>query len=174
MFIDSNASFSYQSRKARIIYLAFSSCLGSSFGIYTAGLSSFDISFLMRMAGVCRVSIVGLAAVTLLPLLITAAAVLLSKPNLLFLLTFAKACLYSYCLYGICCGFTGAGLLVCFLLLFSDSAVVLLIHWFSFRNICGFTDSSFRELLGIIVFCISVGIVDYCIVSSFLTSLILF
>jgi hypothetical protein len=157
-------------RKRYPLFLAFLSCAGFSFGIYTACISDPSIFSLMRMAASSHVSIVRVLLVVLLPFLISAIAVLLSNRLLLHLVVLIKSIFYGFCMYAICLEFDHAGWLMCMLLLLTDSVVLLSVHWFALRQRIVFK-SAYRELSLLTLLCVGVGFFDATVISPFLTRL---
>ncbi len=106
-----------------------------TFGLLVGGFlfRRADISFLHMMyrAMTSRVTIVGLAAVSFLPFLISAFAVSFRRFRLLPLIAFVKALLFSYVMLGIMAAYGNGSWLACLLLMFSDilSLPVLLLYW---------------------------------------------
>lgn len=114
-------------RKAYPFFLAFFWLCGLCSGIMAFALA--DISFfpLMRSFSDCAVSIAGLLWATL-PFLISAAAVFLVAPWLVYPVCFAKAFLLSFLTCGIYSIFGSAGWLICMLILFGDLVTVPLLY----------------------------------------------
>jgi len=158
-------------RKTELFLLAFFSSFGAAFGVIIACSSNAYFFSMMRMAAFRHVSIVDLTLVTLFPFLITAIAFFLSKPYLFFVIAFFKAFLYTLMLSCICIEFLQAGWLVCFLLLFSDTFVTLILHWYWVRHIHGFLGSAFTELFFCMAFSLGICLIDYIWVAPFLTAL---
>lgn len=122
--------FSELRRKSNVWILAVCFFAGLVLGIrasHEAGLS-FP---LMRGALKSTVSIVRLLSILLLPFLFSALAVYFSKPKLLYGIAFLKAFVFAFISAGISAGFGGAGWLIRWLLMFSDSLClpVLLLYW---------------------------------------------
>ena len=144
---------------------------GFAYGIYTAGISSFPFSFLMRSYPLGAVSIVRMLCAVLLPFLLTAVAVVLSKPIILYPLVFARAFLHCFCLFGICSSFGQAAWLVACLNLLPAAVVNASLFWFSFRHISGFTSSAFTELCVLTLLSILVCLADALLLIPVLTVL---
>lgn len=113
------------------LHLALAWLTGLLFGAYVACSSDSSLFLLMRSAPQCSVSISSLLSAMLLPLLLTALAVYISKIQYLIPIAFGKAFLFAYisvAAFG--CRSTG-GWLYWLLLLFGDifSAPVLLRLW---------------------------------------------
>lgn len=160
-------------RKPAVLFLAFLLAVGFSFGAYTACISAPVLSSMMRMAASGCVSIVRVAVVVLLPFSFAAVAVLLMRPFLLYLLVLFKSFGYGFCLCGICIVFEQAGWLICFLLLFTDSAVMATLVFFSLRHISGLKNGAFFELIVLSSCCFLVGIIDVTVIFPFLSTILI-
>jgi len=158
-------------RKTELFLLAFFSTFGAALGAIIANSSNAYLFSMMRMAAFRYVSIVDLTLVSLFPFLITAIAFFLSKPFLFFPIAFFKSFLYTLLLCCICIEFLTAGWLVCILLLFTDTFVILALHWYWFRHIHGFLGSAFTDLFFCIAFSLGICLIDYFWVAPFLTTL---
>ena len=159
-------------RKLYPLVLAFFSCASFSFGVYTASISGPAVFSLVRSAVSGQVSIMRMVLVVVLPFLVSAVAVLLSKAFLLLFLILLKSCFYGFFIYAVCVEFPNAGWLVCMLLLFTDAAVLLCTHFFALRHRWSFSDSAVKELLLLFVLCLGVGFLDATVISPFLTMLL--
>ena len=113
------------------LHLASAWLIGLLFGAFFACSSDPSLFLMMRSAHKSAVSIVGLLGVMLLPLLLTALAVYISKIYFLIPIVFGKAFLFAYIsVAAFCCRNTG-GWLYWLLLLFGDicSAPIYLRLW---------------------------------------------
>ena len=136
--------FALQSKKSdpayskRVIVLALCWIFGLLFGLFfvsSAGENASDIIVLLSHQ---KASFLGLAAITLTPLIVSFAAIKYKKIYFLFPICFLKAFAYSSCLMSICVCFGSAAWLIRALLLFSDSCAVILLLWFCCRGLtCG-------------------------------------
>jgi len=158
-------------RKFCLLFLALSSCFGFCIGICTATLADYSVLSLMRIVASANVSIVQRILVTLLPFLIAAIAVLLSKTHLLYILVFFKSCFYAFCMYATCVEFSSAGWLMCMLLLLADGITMLVVLWFAIRHLAGFSRNTWIELSFFAYVCVGVCIADVTLVSPLLKSL---
>lgn len=165
------ADLLHTERKIDLFFLAFFSCSGAVLGVTVAYTSESSFCSLMRTAASSPVSIVGLMLVTLFPFLITAIAFYLSKPYLLLVISFFESFTYALSMCSVYIAFLQAGWLVCMLLLFSDTMVIAVLHWYWIRNIHGFRDSTIRDLVSCIAVTLTVGLIDYIWVSPFLITL---
>ena len=109
--------------------LAFTWLTGLSFGAYIA--CSTDPSLLSQMHSISigTVSIIGLAIVLLLPLLLTALAVFISKIQLLIPIAFAKAFFFAYLSAAILYSGRLGNWIIWLLLLFSDICAMPILLW---------------------------------------------
>lgn len=146
--------------------------LGFFAGIWIAAQTSTTTSSLMRSVVNDRSSIVGLLTVLTVPFLVSAVLFKLSLPLLGLFIVFIKSLLFSCCSYGLVLAFGDAGWLVRWLLLFSDSSVIVLLLWFWIRNIAGQGSNFKTDLLFCILITVLIGCVDYYIISPFVAVLL--
>lgn len=173
MSTDRIANFVSFHRKDKLFLLAFFSFCGTFLGTLTSyHLDSFILA-LMRRGSLASVSIVGLIVVNFLPFLITSVVILLSKPSLFLPIGFLKNFSFAFFRSLICISYGQAGWLVGTIMLFSDTIVMVLLHWFWIRHIDGIQVSAYRDLS----FCFAVSfvacILDYIWVSPFLMQLLI-
>lgn len=123
----------------------------------------------MRAAVSGSMSISGLIAVILLPLLLSAYAVYYSQPILLVSVVFLKAFLFGYTGAGILFLYPASGWLIQWLLMFSDMMTlpILWLVWLS-----GSLTSPPRRIVGCTVCAVLIGCVDYIVIAPFLACLI--
>lgn len=159
-------------RKMEMFFLALFACCGAVLGVIVSFSSEPYISLMMRMAASSRVSIFGLMLSAIIPFLVTVVAYCFSKPSLFFPISFFKAFSYTLAMCSVRTAFFQAGWLVCMLLLFSDTAAILLLYWYWIRNIHGFRDSALTEMLFCIAVTLIVAVIDYIWVFPFLMALI--
>lgn len=117
--------------------LAVSWVSGLILGVFTACHASELYLLLMRRAVESPVSIVGSLACVTLPLLFTAFAVYISKPWLIYLICFAKACAFGCTAFSVFCLYGSAGWLVRFLFQFTDLCLAPVFLWFCFQGLRG-------------------------------------
>ena len=146
-------------------------CLGLVLGICYVSQADGSFFVLMRRAAESPVSIVGLLAVLVLPFLITAFAVLISRPQLLILLAFLKAFSFGACACCVDQAFLSAGWLLRIFLMFSDLLSLPVLLWLWLRCISGERRRTVRDLVFSGVLLAAVGTVDYCLVSPALALL---
>ena len=162
---------SFITKNRRIPLLALSLGFALSLAVFLASMLEESFLLLMRAAVSDRVSIVGLFAVSYLPFLISAFAVFIRKPRLLYAVMFIKMLLIAFCGLSCLAAYPSAGWLVRILLQFSDLLLVPVLCWFSLRHVCGAGNlkRDFSFCTALFVFVCSL---DYCVVSPFLVMLI--
>ena len=161
----------YSSRCSfRVCFLAFLwiGCLLG--GMYIASSDSNLLS-LMRIAPKCNVSIVGLAAVLILPVMISIIGLIYQKSAVIYILSAIKAFASGYLLYGVIICYGYAGWLIRTLLLFSDSAMTIFLLWILFRHIDGRKATLWVDATVCIFAATAIGMIDYLLVAPFLLSL---
>lgn len=136
---------------------------------FSAGDSFFS---LMRSAADGRVSICGLLSTILLPLLLSAFAVFISKPRLFIPIAFVKALAFAYCGIGVWLAFGSAGWLFRCFLMFSDICMLPVLWWFWIRNLGTDTRKPFRTFLTVLAAALFIGFLDFNVISPFWASLI--
>lgn len=157
-------------KKTPVFCLSFPWVAGLLLGMHFAFNASTSISSLMHTVAYCRVSIVGLLLVLFFPLVISVIAI--SVPFFLFPLSFIKALSYGFCFYSVMFAFGSAGWLFSMLLLFSDSCMSVLLNWLWCRHLFGKRHILGRDVLYCALAAVSIGLVDYFLVSPYLTDLL--
>ena len=157
-------------RSKFVLHLASAWLTGLLSGAYIACSSNPSVFLLMRSAPRSAVSIVGLLAVMLLPLLLTALAVYISRIFFLIPVAFVKAFLFSYLSVAVYCSRSTGGWLLWFLFLFSDifSAPVFLRLW---MRISG-AERKGTLFLGSAVAVLMIGFLDFQYISPFLAKIL--
>ena len=117
-------------------------------------------------------SISGLLAALLLPLLITAFAVYIRQPLLLFPVAFVKAFLYSFTGTGLLTAFGSSAWLIRILLMFADSLSLPLLFWVWLRVLSDDQTMALRSIAITAALALMIGCFDYAFVAPFLASLI--
>jgi len=130
-----------------------------------AGTPTFS---LMHRIPCGTVTIVSLLITGSIPFLLTAYAVLLSRPWLIFAICLCKACLFSFVLMGISVAFSSSGWLIRSLLLFSDSIYCSILSFLWLRILSGRKSHCFA----VTVCCISFSYTAFYIISPFAACLI--
>lgn len=155
----------------RVVFLAFFWTASLIYGVY---ISAQDLSVvsLMRLLPYCQVSIVGLIAVSFLPLLITIVCAYYRKPIVIYSILVCKGFLSGYCIGGLASAYSSAGWLIDILLLFSDSCITVILFWFWYRHLIRNEHSLKRDGAIAIVSALVICLIDYFIVTPFLASLV--
>ena len=146
--------------------------IGLLVGGMMANQASDQFLLLMRRAASSSVSITGLLAVELLPFLCVFFSVYISRPWLIYLVCFLKACSFSYTGFAVMAAFGSAGWLVRFLLQFTSGGALALLCWYALRHLDGNCDGIRKDSLicGLLIY--SLGCMDHYFVSPFLVALI--
>lgn len=146
--------------------------LGLVFGSVLVTVSDDSYFLLMCEAANCPVSITGLIASVFLPFLISAFAVFIGKPKLIFVICFCQAAGFSFAAAAALAAFGSAGWLIGSLLLFSDICFNPVLCWFWIRQISANRNSFPADAFVCTAFAALIGSVDLCVVSPFLAMLI--
>lgn len=155
----------------RLILLLCAWVVGFVTGLHISAATFDTFTSLMRAAVSSRVSIFGLIAALIFPLILSTISVQLSAPLLFLPLSFTKAFGLAYCGYAIVHAFGDAGWLVAFFLLFTDFALSLLLLWLWIRNISATQHSFKKDVTFCAIIAVLVGCLDYLYVSPFLSAL---
>ena len=147
------------SRRSCKMILSFLWCFGFSCGILTAARAD-NLASLMLACCDAGVSIVGLFFVPFIPFLISAAAVYISAPLILYLTGLCKSFLLGFCVCAVCMGFSVGGWLMCLLFLFTDLLTAPALFWFQLRCVSGYTRDILRNGLFALLWFMAVSIVD--------------
>ena len=154
-------------RRNRILLLASFFLFGLSGGAALAGNTGSSFLLWMRTVSFDRVSIVSLCFSLLLPFLFSAFAVFFFHPRVLFFACFFKGFSFGFCCAGLLHLFSPAGWLVCWLILFSDLAVLPILWWFWIR----LTRNQLRKCLADASICAAlvflIASIDRCFISLF-------
>lgn len=157
--------FSGLQRKADTVFLALFWSAGLFAGcVFYRNTGDSTVS-LMCGALNGAVSIVSLLSVILLPFLLSAFAVYLSRPSFLFLIAFAKAFSLAFVSAGLLSAFGSAGWLARLLLMFSDCCTVPLLWLYWLRYSGKSRKFSPKGTCGTILLVCLVGIFDFYYVS---------
>ncbi len=146
--------------------------LGLFFGAIAVSSADAIFSLTMHSALYGSLSIFGLLAALLLPLLLTAFAVYVSKPILILFFAFFKAFLFAFTAAGLSACFTTAAWLVRCLLMFSDILIlpVLWLVWlrsFEYKPVASLRCSAIAAMMTCMIGCF-----DFAVVAPFLMRLI--
>lgn len=158
--------------KFRKYFLIFSWCGGLFFGVSAACCSKDNLVPMIRAASTCPASLSGLLLSVALPFLISAFAITISEPWLLFPISALKAFCFGFCACGVNLAFGSAGWLVRVLFLFSDVCVIPLMFLFWLRYFDGKSLNLHKELAIWIIIAVCIGVADYCLISPFQVYLI--
>ena len=126
----------------------------------------------MRAALYGGMSIFGLLTSLLLPFMITAFAVYISQPLLIFGTAFMKAFLFSFTGLGLLSAFGSSAWLIRILLMFADSMILPLLWWVWIRILTDDRSRAARNLFCAAVFAAMIGYFDYAFIAPFLACLI--
>ena len=163
---------SYRRRRGSTLVLALFWISGILSGVAAFCFAGNPLLPMMRGILDGSVSIVGLLCVTVFPFLVSAFAVYICAPWLLFAVSFLKGFLFGFLSAAILVAFGSAGWLIRWFLMFSELVSLPLLYWFWVRNISGERGFSGAEVLVILSLLILIGSVDYCCISPFLAMLI--
>ena len=163
--------YSYQHRTAqykRMINIAILSVVWIA-GLLTGAALANNISY--QLVGykliLDRISLLGLLFSTVLPLAISAVAIIIQAPCLIFPVAFIKGLMHAYSTLVIYSVYGAAGWLAKWLFVFSDSILILFLLWFWLRMIAGKCTSFTRDLLICSIATVVVVCIDFLIVSPF-------
>ena len=134
--------------------------LGILLGLCLSSSLTEDSHSLVRTLLNSRVSTVGLITNLLLYVILSAIAWKLKLPAIYILLAFTKALSYGFCICSIGYAFQGAGWLLRWLYLFSDSCSSALLLWFWYRNISLPSDRSAKDLYISGIITITIALID--------------
>lgn len=160
------------SRKNPMVFLASFWTLGLLSGAACSVSASDSIVPLMHAAAECCVSITGLLTAILLPFLLSALAVFIQVPRLIYPIAFCKAFLVSFLGLGVMIAYGSAGWLVRLLLMFGDCCITPLLFWYWNRQLSAQHRRSFGLTTTVFLAALCIGSFDYCIVTPFLAAVI--
>lgn len=165
--------FTGLSRRYIAVVLAFVWCSGLVLGSAAAYYADTSFLSMMRTAVSGRVSISGLFAVFLFPLLFSAFAVYISCYWLFVPIAFLKA--FSFSFFGCCLArsFGIAGFMVRMLVMFSDCLLMPVLLWLWFSSCCRQKRSVILRHCIAVLFLICIGFIDLNFISPFLANLLL-
>ena len=145
---------------------------GALFGVYAYRFTGAAFLSLTRMALAAPVSVVGLTACCFLPFLFAAFAVFISCSWLLYPICFAKLFLHCWFGFSVMMAYGSSGWLLRLFLQFSDGCMIPVLCWFCLRRLSGEGDSTKQDLWLCLLAALIAGILDYCVITPFLASLI--
>lgn len=154
------------------VLLCFCWILGVLLG-FSSALMAKDILFSMMPGFVFgSVSIVGILAVSVVPLLLSAIVVYLSEYWMIYFLCLTKAFCFSFCATGISLSFGCAAWLITSLLMFSDLLTIPILFLYSCLSVQSFTGKRLVLFGCCFAACCCIGIVDYCFIVPFLNTVL--
>lgn len=145
---------------------------GSLCGLASACFAGPTVSSLMRKTAFCSVSIVSLLVTVFLPFLLSAFAVIISAPGLIFPIAFTKSFLQIFVSMGIFLTFGSAGWLFRILIGFADFVSVPLLVWFWLRCLGVRRSAFYTDFLFAVAFLFLITCIDYRIISPLLADFI--
>ena len=128
-------SSSLTARKGMSLILAACWICGLLCGVFYYSSSLPDIIPLMHRTVSCSASIVGLLNAALIPFLLSALFMAVSRPWMVAGICFVKAFLFSFVSMGCLIAFGSGGWLFRFFLLFCDCVVSPVLYWYWLRHI---------------------------------------
>ena len=146
--------------------------LGLLFGSLMALSADILLVPTMRSAVSAGMSIFGLLAALLFPLLFTAMAVYISQPKLLLPVVFLKGFFFSFTGVGFLVAFGSSGWLIRCLLMFSDLLVLPLLWWVWLQSFANAQHATLRHNALAAVIAAAIGCIDYAWVAPFLAGLL--
>jgi hypothetical protein len=158
-------------RKLRMLFVLFF-LLGIVFGTYLCGIADYSLSSWVYTAGMPRISFWGLCVVLLIPLFVSFAAFYFDVPILILPIAFFKAFIFGFCSSIIVFAYGDAGWLVRFLLLFSDSAMLIVLCWYWLTHLNGERFRLKQDTFLCLCIALAIGIMDYMYISPFTASLL--
>ena len=158
--------------KLKPCYLALAWIGGLLLGAMLSVSADKLLTSTMRAAVSGSMSISGLIAVVLLPLLLSAYAVYFSQPVLLISTVFLKAFLFAYTGIAVLISYPASGWLIQCLLMFSDALMVPFLWWVWLCATSGSRNPSLRRIVACTVWSALVGCVDITVIAPFLARLI--
>ena len=159
-------------RKRPLLLIVFF-LLGHLLGVWISGHASDFLLSAMRTVVSSRVSIMGLLSTLALPFLVSAFAVYLGQPILLFPIAFWKAFLFSYTACTFLAAWGSAGWLVTPLVMCGSVCSMPVLCWYWLRHVEGerFRWSTFSFALAVLAI---IGIMDLFVIEPFLARIITF
>ena len=147
-------------------------------GLLTGSLVSLSADGILAPTMLAAISgslsIPGLLLVLLFPLLLTAAAVFISRPVFLYPVAFLKAFLFAFTGAGLLLSLASSGWLIRCLLMFSDSLLLPFLWLLWLQIVSGPDRFAMRRFLTVSLLALLTGILDYSFVAPFLAGLLTF
>lgn len=152
--------------------LGFSWCLGLFAGVLIAYLASDSLSQMMPTAVESCASIVGLLFTVSLPFLLSAFAVSVAGAWLLIPIAFLKAFVFAFLGFGLITAYHCAGWLLRILFMFADCCTMPLLYNYWLKCCSGTSNSLWMSATAHLIPTLAIGILDFCVISPFLATLI--
>ncbi len=159
--------FYFLKRNIKLLCFSLIWLLGLSLGAYVASQTTTIHNSWMQSLYYSRLSIIGFLAMLIFPFLLSAILFRMSFWKMVLLLFFVKAFAFSWLASSIILYFDGAGWLLRWLLLFSESIASVLLVWFWTRNRQGRSNRRQNDLLLCLVIALVIGCIDSSVVSPF-------
>ena len=167
-----NPYFVFFHCKLKRNYLAFAWIVGLLLGAVLSVSADKLLASTMHAAISGSMSISGLIAVVLLPLLLSAYAVYFSQPAWLLLIIFLKAFLFAYTGAAILILYPTSGWLIGCLMMFSDALILPFLWWFWLFSASAPREQVLRRTAACAIWFLLIGCVDFAVVAPFLAHLI--
>ena len=164
------ASCNLQECRQNLCALALCAVFSAGLGALFAGTSGDTYILMMRMATSRSVSIVGSAVSVFLPFLVSLFIIMHSKPWLVYFTCGMRIFLFSSAGFVLDRSFGSAGWLVRLMMQIPDHCLIPVLIWFSAITLAG--KCTRRVMILCIFFAVTIGMLDYCLVSPFLADLI--
>lgn len=158
-------------RKLRVIF-AVILIVGILAGVRLSYAADDSILTLASVSGNTGLTFWGIAAVLLLPLLISLCAFHFNIPILILPIAFLKSAAFGFCSCCVIFAYGDAGWLVRFLVLFSDSAMFVVLCWYWFSHLEGVRTRLRQDTVLCFVLAVVIGMFDYIYISPFLAMLL--
>ena len=147
-------------------------------GLLTGSLVSISADEILAPTMLAAISgslsISGLLLVLFFPLLLTAAAVFISRPAVLYLIAFLKAFLFAFTGIGLLLSLESSGWLVRCLLMFSDSLLLPFLWLLWLQMLSGHEGFPMTRFVSVSLLALLTGILDCSFVAPFLAGLLSF
>ena len=158
-------------RRASAFLVCFFWIIGLLIGVFLHEQTGAATTMFSR-AAVLHPPLIRLCIIRLIPFILLTFCSAFSLSYISFAIIFSKALLYSYCASGIALVFSSAGWLIGMLFLFSDFVAIVLLLWFSARNIAKNRSSLKFDFLLCAVIVLSVCCIEHRVVSPYLIMLL--
>lgn len=118
-----------------------------------------------------RVSIIGLLLVLFLPISMRLIAKPLSAHWIIYVATALRGISFGFCLFLLLISYSDSAWLLVFFLMFSGIGIQIPVFLISIRCLCGSFTYWRRNAFFCLSFAILLGVIDYCVISPFLITL---